>query len=75
LAAVELARGRPRAAGAIARALAWNLRRLPATLVLRREVQRRIRRVTDRELRPRLWRRVRLSYYYYLWTDLSRYRD
>jgi GT2 family glycosyltransferase len=72
---IELARGRPGAAGAIARALGWNLRRLPATLRKRREVQRRVRRLSDRALRPRLWRRVRPSYYYYLWTDLSRYRD
>jgi len=75
LALVELARGRPRVAMAIARALEWNLRRLPQTLRKRHEVQHRIRRVSDRALRPRLWRRVRPSYYYYLWTDLSRYRD
>jgi len=72
---VEVVRGRPGAAGAIVRALGWNLHRLPQTLRKRREVQRRIRRVSDRGLRPRLWRRVRPSYYYYLWTDLSRYRD
>ena len=72
---VELARGRARVAAAIARALGWNLRRLPQTLRKRREVQRQVRRVSDRALRARLFRRVRPSYYYYLWTDLSRYRD
>jgi UDP-glucose 4-epimerase len=59
----------------IGRALGWNLRRLPKTLRKRRDVQRHVRRLTDRALRPHLFRRVRASYYYYLATDLSRYRD
>ena len=71
---METARGRPRAAGALLRALGWNLVRLRQTMRRRKEVQR-LRRVGDRDLRPRIMRRVRPSYYYYLLVGLERYED
>ena len=75
LAALEVLRGRPRAGTAIARALAWNVQHLATTRRKRREVQRRIRRVKDADLLPRIMRRVRPAYYYYLVTGLERYED
>ena len=73
---VQLVRGRGASAGAVADALDWNLRHLRATLRKRRDVQRRIRRVTDKALMPRITRRVRPSYYVYLLTGgLDRYTE
>jgi GT2 family glycosyltransferase len=76
LIAVELVRGRRGSAGAVADALSWNLRHLRATLRKRHDVQRRIRRVSDKTLLPRITRRVRPSYYVYLLTGrLDRYTE
>jgi len=59
----------------LARAMAWNVRHLSVTLRKRRHVQRQLRRVPDRLLLPRILRRVRPSFYYYMLTGLERYRD
>lgn len=75
LIAVELVRGRIASAGAVADALSWNLRNLRATLRKRSDVQR-MRRVSDKALMPKITRRVRPSYYYYLLTgQLDRYAE
>jgi len=70
---MELVRGRMASARGVARALAWNATHLGETLAKRRAVQR-LRRLSDAALMPHAMRRVRPSYYYYLVTDLSRYR-
>jgi len=76
LIAMELIRGRGGAARAVASALNWNRRHLRATLRKRRDVQQRIRRVSDRALLPRITRRVRPSYYWYLLTGgLDRFSE
>jgi GT2 family glycosyltransferase len=76
LIAMELIRGRWGPARGMAAALSWNVRHLPATRRKRRDVQQRIRRITDAALMPRITRRVRLSYYYYLFTGrLDRYPE
>ena len=75
LIAMELTRGRAGAARAVGASLIWNARHLKQTLAKRRLVQGTIRKVGDRELLPRITRRVRPSYYYYLVTGLGRYRD
>ena len=72
---VELARGRPGSARSVVAALAWNVRHWRGTMAKRRHVQRRIRAIKDRALLPRISRRVRPSYYYYLLTGLARYRE
>jgi GT2 family glycosyltransferase len=72
---VELVRGRWGSARGVTNALGWNVRNFHATLRKRRDVQRRIRRVSDRALWPRITRTVRLSYYYYLLVGLDRYTD
>jgi len=76
LIAMELIRGRGGTARAVATALNWNRRHLRATLRQRRDVQQRIRRVSDRTLLPRITRRVRASYYWYLLTGgLERFTE
>ena len=55
LAAWYSVRGRPRLAGSILRALAWNVTQLPRTLRKRRRVQS-LRRVDDRELMRQILR-------------------
>ena len=72
---MELLRGRIRSARGVSAALVWNVGHLGDTLRKRRQVQRQLRRVSDRELMPRITRRVRASYYYYLMTGLERYRE
>jgi GT2 family glycosyltransferase len=52
-------RGRPEVAGAIVRAIGWNVRQLPRTLRKRRKVQQR-RRVSDHQLMPRIMKRTPL---------------
>jgi GT2 family glycosyltransferase len=59
LAAWFCVRGRPELGGAIVRAIGWNVRQLPRTLVKRKRVQQR-RRVSDRQLMPRITRRTPL---------------
>jgi GT2 family glycosyltransferase len=54
-----VARRRPDLGGAIIRALGWNVKSLPGTLRKRRQTQR-SRRVTDRQLMPRIIRRTPL---------------
>lgn len=72
---VELVRGRPGSARSVAAAFAWNVRHWRGTMTKRREVQRRIRTIGDGALFPRITRRVRPSYYYYLLTGLARYHE
>jgi len=72
---VELLRGRLGSARGVAAALWWNVRHLGETLRKRRHVQRTIRQVPDRTLFPRISRRVRFSYYYYLLAGLGEYRE
>ncbi|TMD48578.1 MAG: glycosyltransferase family 2 protein [Chloroflexi bacterium] len=76
LIAMELIRGRGGAARAVAAALNWNRRHLRTTLRKRRDIQQRIRRVPDRRLLPRITRRVRPAYYWYLLTGgLDRFTE
>lgn len=71
IALLHLVRGRLKAAGAILKALGWNLRHLPETLALRRRIQRTIRRRSDREIFRRFsagtsWRDVVQLYRWYM---------
>jgi GT2 family glycosyltransferase len=72
---VEVLRGRLGSARGVTAALWWNLGHLGETLHKRHHVQRTIRQVPDRTLLPRISRRVRLSYYYYLLAGLGEYRE
>ncbi|MBI5613921.1 glycosyltransferase family 2 protein [Candidatus Gottesmanbacteria bacterium] len=62
-------------AAAVMRSVYWNIVNLPKTLEKRKYIQTEIRRVVDDDFLPRITRKVRLSYYYYLFFDLARYVD
>lgn len=51
---------------AIQKAIIWNIQHLGETLKKRREVQKDIRKIKDKDFIPKLKKKVRLSYYYYL---------
>lgn len=67
--------GKPKAAFAIQRAIFWNIMNLRKTLKKRKRVQNKIRKIDDKELMKSIKRKVRLAYYYYLFTGLEKYED
>jgi hypothetical protein len=72
---VYLATLKPRIFFAIEAAILWNLLNLPSLIVERTRIQR-LRRVGDSEYLPKVTRRVRLSYYYHLFSSSLRgYKD
>lgn len=60
---------------AVQRAILWNILHIGDILKKRRQIQQRIRRVSDDDFLPRVTRHVRLSYYYYLFRGLAYYKD
>lgn len=68
-------RGYPSSSVAVYRALSWNLIHLKLTLRKRHQIQQMIRKVSDNELLPKIVRRARLSYFYYLYRGLEYYQD
>lgn len=60
---------------AILRAYIWNIKHLRQTMQKRHHVQKIIRTITDTVLNQRVIKNPRLSYYYYLLTDLRKYQD
>ena len=59
----------------VLRAIIWNVTNLSNTLKKRKYIQTKIRRVDDQDFLPGITKSVRLSYYYYLFYDLSKYKD
>jgi hypothetical protein len=53
---------------------AW-IYNLPEILVKRRHIQKDIRKISDKELLKKITREPRLSYYFYIPLDLSKYQD
>jgi GT2 family glycosyltransferase len=72
-----LVRGKLSAAWSFQRSIIWNLFNLESTLIKRKFVQNKIRKVSDDYFLPRVTRSVRLSYYYYLFSSegLAKYYD
>lgn len=60
---------------AIQLAVVWNILTIEDTLKKRKIIQKRIRKVSDKFLKGRIERKVRLSYYYYMATDISKYEE
>ncbi len=69
-----LLRGNIGIAFAIQRSILWNIVHLPKILSKRRHVQQ-LRTVSDDNFLRRLTKKVRLSYYYYIFYGLGKYRD
>lgn len=67
--------GKSAVAWAIQKAIIWNLVHIKETLKKRGFVQNKIRVVSDDDFLPKVTRRVRLSYYYYMFRGLDCYRD
>ncbi len=59
---------------AILRSILWNIVHIKKILIKRRDVQR-MRVVRDDSFLPRLTKKVRASYYYYIFYGLRRYKD
>lgn len=59
----------------IQKAIFWNFVNIKNTLMKRRYVQRKIRKVNDQEIFPLIFKNVGLSYYYHLFSGLSGYKD
>ena len=70
-----LARGGIKVALSTQHAIFWNIFNLGRTLKKRKRVQEKIRKVEDKNIMPRVKRKVRLSYYYYLSKGLVNYKD
>lgn len=60
----------------VARAVWWNIQKIPSTIKKRAYIQQRLRKVRDEDYLPALTYPVRLSYYYYQFLgELSDYAD
>ncbi len=70
-----LLRGRVGVAISIQQAVFWNLTHLGKTLNNRKKVQEKLRKISDKKLMKRVKKKVRLLYYYYLFTELENYKD
>ncbi len=57
------------------KAWGWNIIHLQQTLKKRKIIQHHLRKLADRELNRHIVRNPRPSYYYYLLTNLQRYKD
>jgi GT2 family glycosyltransferase len=62
-------------AWAVQKSIIWNIIHLPETLEKRKQIQNKIRKVSDDEFLPGVTRRVSLGYYKGLLTGLSNYKD
>ncbi len=60
---------------AIHKAIWWNIWHLKKALRRRRKIQKDIRKIKDRDFIPYLKKKVRPSYYYYLFKGLEKYED
>lgn len=67
--------GKFRIAFAIQGAIIWNVLNIGKTLEKRKYVQEKIREVKDEDFLPNITRKVRLSYYYYMFRGLGLYKD
>jgi len=72
---VYLFTGKAANAIAVQKSILWNIFFLPQTLKKRVFVQSSVRKVNDKDFMPNITRTVRLSYYYYLFSNLSNYID
>lgn len=72
---VYLFTGKTANAIAVQKSILWNIIYLPQTLKKRKFVQSSVRKVNDGDFMPNITRSVRLSYYYYLFSNLSNYID
>lgn len=70
-----LLRGGLKVAISAEQAILWNLSNLGKTLRKRKKVQQKIRKVNDIVLMDTIKKKVRLSYYYYLFKGLEKYED
>lgn len=59
----------------IEKAIWWNIQQFSSTLKTRRYVQTKIRKVSDKVLYKHCYKKVKLSYYFFLLFDLKRYED
>lgn len=60
---------------AVQRAIAWNIVHLKKTLKKRKKIQGKIRKISDKELMPKVKKFVRPLYFYYLLIGLGSYKD
>lgn len=70
-----LVRGGFQVALSTEKAVFWNMINLPKTLRKRKRVQEKFRKTEDKELMNRVKKKVKLAYYYYLFTGLEKYKD
>lgn len=70
-----LFRGGFSVAFSVQRAMVWNLVVLRKTLSKRRKVQNKYRKISDKKLFSKIKRKVKASYYLYLFTGLDKYKD
>lgn len=71
----SLLTGKIKKAGAAQLGMIASLYMLPKTLKKRKHIQHHIRKVSDSEIAPFIKRNPRLSYYFYLFQDIKRYKD
>jgi GT2 family glycosyltransferase len=67
--------GRPKYFLAIQKAFFWNITNLGKTLVKRKIVQNKFRKVRDKDYFPHIYKNPRMSYYLYLFKGLQYYKD
>ncbi len=60
---------------AVQRGIIWNIAHIHQTFKKRRYIQSHIRKVSDKSFFPLVIRNPRISYYYYMFSGLSRYKD
>lgn len=70
-----LAKGGVKVAISTERAVFWNIINLPKTLKKRKRVQNEFRKIKDSVLMSKVKKKVRLAYYYYLFTGLEGYEE
>jgi GT2 family glycosyltransferase len=66
---------RPRYALAVQKAIIWNVTNLKKTLKKRKKVQKKLRKISDKEYLNRVLFNPPLKYYLYLFTGLEYYKD
>ncbi len=70
-----LSRGDIKVAIAIQKSILWNIINVKKILLKRKHVQSKVRVVRDDDFLPRLTKPVYLSYYYYIFYGLKKYKD
>lgn len=68
-------KGKPAVAGAINKAIYWNFKNIVVTLKKRNYIQKNIKKTSDDKLLKKNLKKVRLSYYYYLFKGIQGYED